>query len=227
MDFPDLPRPTDSPAPFAVVFPFHAPYVRGPGHLVIEHMVLHRKMVEYPYVVDAVEARSRPGRVTPLAPGVEPCPASGLRVNGRATGAPGALTLGLHAAPAWARVELWAMPWWPAAVPGPSLDLAKRGCAPAVLPWWAVSLRADATGSARLVREVPAWPPLDGHRLLTQFLVVQEGGWLVAPPLVVEFGKSECPSAAYLSVVSGYSDHEVEHGFVQRARGPVVRFTYD
>lgn len=227
VDFPDLPRPRHEPAPFAVEFPFAAPYVRGPGHLVIEHVVLHRKMVEYPYVLDAVEARSVAGRVVPLVADIEPCPNSGLRVYGRVTGAPGSMVLGLHGAPPLASVDLWAMPWWPTHAPQPEVDLAARGCAPSTLPFWTQSLRADASGSLRHERRYPVWPQLGGQRVVAQFLVARHAGWLVAPPLAVEFGASECPSAAWMSVVSGYSDAEVTDGFVQRARGPVVRFSYD
>jgi hypothetical protein len=199
VEFPELPPPAAGPAPFTIGFPLTRPFQYRGGHLAIEHYVFHRKMVSYDYYVDAVDSRGAPARVT-----ARPAdPPAGLRATAKACGPPGALVALLHGAQASSTAELW---------------ITRPGSP----PFLACRLLTDSLGSASADLPLPPGAPLHGGLELRWLGTSPTGTPSSSDLLQVDFAAEPSPSAAHMSVLAGYPDVEVEHGFVQRGRGLVL-----
>lgn len=241
VDFPDLPASAAGPAPFDLVFPFDAPFVYRGGHLGIEHVFLHRLGVSYDYAVDAVDARREPGRAWCLAlpdeagafrfardaeahagPGLvagQSLPSlgwwgwSGARPSGASPDLDGARIAGAIGGPGEAAtIDL---------LDGPAHALCalEIAMAPAILR---VPLVTDQDGAARVQVRLPATAHWNDALLQARFRCSGTS----TPALALRCGRLPFPGALDMSVVAGFPESHVEHGFVQVARGPVVQLRW-
>lgn len=241
VDFPDLPAPADGPAPFDLVFPFDAPFVYRGGHLGIEHVFLHRLGVSYDYAVDAVDARREPGSAWRLAlpdeaaavrfacdaedgagPGLvaEQSLSSlgwwgrfGARPAGSSQGIDGARIAGAIGGPGEAAtIDL---------LEGPThaLCVLEIAMAPAIVR---VPVATDLDGAARVQIRLPATGLWNDALLQVRFIAAGTS----TQALALRCGRLPFPGALDMSVVAGFPESHVEHGFVQVARGPVVQLRW-
>jgi hypothetical protein len=208
MTFPDLDLPADGLPGFDLVFPFDRPFVYLGGELGIEHYVNHRRQIDYPYVVDAVDARTTPGAAVTLDERDD------LRVAAAVPGPGGELCVSLHGVPRGGRAAL-ALRFSPDAETTPTTNVAR----PLEVP-----VRSD--GGAAFVVRVPLDPKFDGRIVDAEWFVDVGAGPHAAARQRLTLGRLLDATAPRMAVVAGFSESHVRYGFVQRARGLVFQLRW-
>lgn len=103
--------------------------------------------------------------------------------------------------------------------PAHALCALEIAMAPAILR---VPLVTDQDGAARVQVRLPATAHWNDALLQARFRCSGTS----TPALALRCGRLPFPGALAMSVVAGFPESHVEHGFVQVARGPVVQLRW-
>jgi hypothetical protein len=237
---PTLPPPASptTPAPFAMVFPFFAPWQFPGGNLLVDHYAYESRNRQHIYYVDAVESLPfNGGNVDLISPTSLGCPANFNRVAGTAPN-PGAGAVDLHLfgapinAPALCYFGANTTSWNGATLP---LNLGVLGMAACNIYTdltISVAVNTDVAGIASLSLPVPAVPQLIGASIYNQWGVTDQRvnpamGFALSDGVKITLGNQVGVESIRMTVVSGEGQRaNGRSGFLQPNRGPVFQLVY-